>query len=371
MASAIGIDEPLACLYRDLKIPRTIGEKLKREHGITSLAQLIDQRLTLFEFVKKNISPDAARLLAPVDYILERSKVGDHGASISSLFPLTNDPDTSFVYFLARGVETKGLQTQAQPPKATAASFRRKLDAGGKYWVFDEDREHWKNDVIPVSDSEEPDEDTLRSELCIDVDDSPWTLDEQLQNVVLLKLPEAVQIPIPLFRKLYAHQRVGVEWMADLYIGKTGGVLGDVSQLGVNLVPLRSLYIMCALVSPNQHLLDFLATITGDGYGVRHRRMLVFCLPYYPPMHCHSILHVFCHRKTLQSLAYLLCLMNTGAIRNALIVCPNAIVRTTWRSEALGLLKYFGLDCNIQVEVITVDMPEIQRTKILHAAKNW
>jgi len=75
-------------------------------------------------------------------------------------------------------------------------------------------------------------------------------------------------------------------------------------------------------------------------------------------------------QKTLQSLTFLLCLMNSKTIKSALVVCPNAIVRTTWRNEALGLLKYFGLDCNIQVKVITADMPELQRTKLLCAAKN-
>ena len=245
MVSVIGFDEALARLYRDLKISDTIGEKLKREHGITSLTQLIDQRLALFEFVKKNISPGAARLLAPVDYVLERSKFGDHEASISSLFPLTNDPDTSFAYFLARGVETKGLYTEKQLlKKTTGASSRRKLNAGGK-WIIDNDREHWKNDVIQVSDNEESNEEALRSELRINENDSPWTLDEQLQNIVLMKLPEAVQIPVPLFRKLYAHQRVGVEWMADLYIGKTGGILGDVSQF---VVP-HSLHKVCSRIN--------------------------------------------------------------------------------------------------------------------------
>lgn len=73
----------------------------------------------------------------------------------------------------------------------------------------------------------------------------------------------------------------------------------------------------------------------------------------------------------MQTLAFLLTLMHTKSIRNALIVCPNAIVRATWRSEALDLLKYFGLECNVQVEVVTSDMPELQRRKLLHAAKNW
>lgn len=63
--------------------------------------------------------------------------------------------------------------------------------------------------------------------------------------------------------------------------------------------------------------------------------------------------------------------MNSGVIRNALVVCPNTIVRTTWRKEALDLLKYFGLDCKIQVRVVTSNMPELQRTKILGKAKMW
>lgn len=76
--------------------------------------------------------------------------------------------------------------------------------------------------------------------------------------------------------------------------------------------------------------------------------------------------------KTMQSLTFLLCLMNAGAVKNALIVCPNALVDTTWREEAEGLINnYFGTKCNIQVNVVTCNMPEKLQNKILKKTKNW
>ena len=242
MVSALGIDPSLACLYREIKIPHAIGEKLKREHGITSLEKLVDQRLNLFEVVKRNISPDAARLLASVDFIIERKKHRDF-APTDSLFKPTKDPVSSFAYFVARDVETKGLHVQRLLPKKTGVSVRPKPKTGGKYWIVDEDEEDWKKDV--VADTQEVDEEALRRELRIKKDDSPWTLDDNLRTVVLMKLPEAVRIPVPLFRKLYEHQRLGICWMADLLIDKTGGILGDEMGMGYvhtgyNSIVLRS-----------------------------------------------------------------------------------------------------------------------------------
>lgn len=111
------------------------------------------------------------------------------------------------------------------------ASVKRTLNSPSKRWVVDEDMDQWKANVIQVSDGEEPDEDSLRKKLCLDVDDSPWTLDDKLSCVVLKKIPKMVRIPIALFKGLFPHQRQGIEWMADLHIEETGGILGDVSRL--------------------------------------------------------------------------------------------------------------------------------------------
>lgn len=72
--------------------------------------------------------------------------------------------------------------------------------------------------------------------------------------------------------------------------------------------------------------------------------------------------------KTIQVLSFLVSLMHTGAIRNALIVCPNPVVEPTWWKEANGILAFFP-NCQVQVEMIASKMPELQRTKTLQKAK--
>lgn len=223
MASTLGIDPALTKLYVHIKLPRQVGETLKRENGICSVKDLVEQRLALNELVTKNASYDAARLLAVVDYIIER-RTFHHNVDIDSLLGPKKNRAGCFAYFLARDTITKGLYMKTKPSKEAKAVERRPPCRKG--WVVDKDKEDWKRDVPAVSDSEEPDENTLRRELDIG-NDSPWNLDESLQYVVLKKLPEEMRVPVPLFRYLYAHQRSGVEWMAGLRIKKTGGILGD------------------------------------------------------------------------------------------------------------------------------------------------
>jgi SNF2 family DNA or RNA helicase len=75
--------------------------------------------------------------------------------------------------------------------------------------------------------------------------------------------------------------------------------------------------------------------------------------------------------KTHASLSFIFSLFDSRTIRNALVVCPNPILLTTWLSEAEKLLKYFGSDCAIQVDVITSEIEEKERRKILKDAKSW
>jgi len=73
----------------------------------------------------------------------------------------------------------------------------------------------------------------------------------------------------------------------------------------------------------------------------------------------------------MQTLAFLLCLMDCKAIKNALIVCPVPIVNATWKKEVKNLLHHFGKDCPIIVDLVTSNMPEKIRNKTLWKAKNW
>ena len=109
-------------------------------------------------------------------------------------------------------------------------------------------------------------------------------------------------IPKRLFDKLYDHQKVGVQWMASLYSKGIGGILADDMGLG----------------------------------------------------------------KTFQVLSLLGGLMRTKEIRNALIVCPVAVLKS-WEREANGILKKCcGL--NITIRVLDSKIQKMRRAMLLEEA---
>ena len=109
-------------------------------------------------------------------------------------------------------------------------------------------------------------------------------------------------IPKRLFDKLYDHQKVGVQWMASLHSKGIGGILGDDMGLG----------------------------------------------------------------KTFQVLTLLAGLMRTKTIRNALIVCPVAVLKS-WEREAIGILKQCcGL--NITIRMMDSKIQKQRRAMMLEEA---
>jgi len=224
-----GIEERLGKLYQELKVPSLLIENLKREHCITTVESLIEQRLKLFDMVVDDISPDIARLLSSVDYIIARQKLGDKNVSIDPLFDSAKKFSYSFAYFNCKFINTKALCVQRQANE----THKSRKTTSSKFFITDRDENDWKKEVVEISD-DEVDKKSLCKELGIGQADSAWELDSSLRNVQLRDDAMKLVIPVPLFRKLYAHQRQGIEWMAGRRMARTGGILGDEMGMGVS-----------------------------------------------------------------------------------------------------------------------------------------
>ena len=259
----------LTKLYDDIKIPLVIRNKLEKMYRITTIDDLIESQ-DIADFA--NDSSDVLMLVYVVRYFNERRK--NEGKNVQ-LCPLISK-SKQFLLFIAKFAVSQGI---ADGKKHSTDKHKLQID------------------------------DELRKELKIDGNDTPWRLNssQPLKYVELKKLPREIRLPVPLFKKLYSHQRSGIEWMAHLFIAKTGGVLGDEMGMG----------------------------------------------------------------KTFLSLSFIMSLLDSRTIRNALVVCPNPILLTTWLSEATKVKDCFGSDCAIQVDVITSEIGENERNKILKDAKNW
>jgi SNF2 family DNA or RNA helicase len=258
-------------LYDDVKIPSLIRYKLEKIYRITTIDDLIIEREEISYLA--NDSSDVLMLVGIACYFNERRKT--EGMNVQ-LCPLISK-STQFVSYMAKFAISNGIMEDDE--KHSTDKHKLQMD------------------------------DELRKDLKIDSNDTPWRLNssQTLKYVELKKLPREIRLPVPLFKKLFMHQRSGIEWMADLFIAKTGGVIGDEMGMG----------------------------------------------------------------KTVQSLSFIFSLLDSRTIRNVLVVCPNPILLTTWRSEATKLLDYFGSNCAIQVDVITSEIGKDERNKILKGAKNW
>ncbi len=111
-----------------------------------------------------------------------------------------------------------------------------------------------------------------------------YTLPRSSSSSDSIQFPK-IQIPSELYKKLYEHQRIGVEWIASLHIKGTGGILGDDMGLG----------------------------------------------------------------KTMQTLAGIGGLMVAKTIRNALIICPKSVLLNWEREARDVLVNYCGLNVDIVV----------------------
>jgi len=78
-------------------------------------------------------------------------------------------------------------------------------------------------------------------------EDSAWSLDRQTNEYFLsfkkishVRWPK-LRVPASLFRQLFWHQKVGVQWMATLHENGIGGILGDDMGMGKTFMTLTYL----------------------------------------------------------------------------------------------------------------------------------
>jgi hypothetical protein len=63
--------------------------------------------------------------------------------------------------------------------------------------------------------------------------------------------------------------------------------------------------------------------------------------------------------------------MSSGAIGNALVVCPKSILDTTWLKEATELIPFFTWEKEPRVVRVGADLSVYQKLQVLKVARNW
>jgi len=218
------IEPSLANLFNQMQIGASDKKLVHGTFGIKSLQELLKKRFRLSKAARKEKIFNGARLVAAISYMLMRKK-SNIQQPIHQLFTSSNSLKDSFEYFLANKALTGIVKKRkAKQAKSQAPAKPRDKEADVK-WVKDYD---WKFDAAVISDADSDDEndpEALRRTLGIDSEASPWHLDAKTWRVVLKNLPDEFQVPLSLFKKLYPHQRVGLQWMVGLYLEGSGGIL--------------------------------------------------------------------------------------------------------------------------------------------------
>lgn len=227
MASSLGAMTSLVKIFGLLEISEGDRQGLKAQCGITSVEKLIENRENLARSKYKS----CYLLVAAVDFIAERR--GDQTSSydystVDELFSSSVLLEHSWEHFLARIIQHS--KTQPGPAMAAMKSFAEKGKTKKKgdekkanQKVFRNGDVYWEE----ISDAKRAADETVDVDDLILAADSPWQVDESSNHVALKEKPDAVRIPMALFKKLFCFQRSGIAWLSGLYINDTGGILGE------------------------------------------------------------------------------------------------------------------------------------------------
>ena len=208
--------------------------RLTEKHGIKTLRELFanQRRLTNAKKMPSTLQ-DPQLLEVPMEEVSSEST--------------SDDFKTTFEEFFFKEALSNLLAEQKQKEKLNQLLLKKhKRDAGKKkdfktskiFKIFQTKPwlhvDEWKvkaSGVVSDSESELESASTLETKQKLDIlsEDSPWLFvedDEKGTRVVLKKLP-TLRVPIRLFEMLYPYQREGLEWMAELRLKRTGGILGE------------------------------------------------------------------------------------------------------------------------------------------------
>lgn len=307
MSAALGSMESLARVFGLLGISQRDKQGLGEQCGINSVETLIANRNNLAR------SPYKAchLLVAGIDFISERrsNMSPPHDDSkVHELFTSSASLDQSFEHHLAQRVE----RARTGKHEEFASKARRERQAGKQSDAKASKDKVFRNGDVYWEHTEDINMDSAAEgvdvdDLGIQGKDSKWTLDETKEHVCLKTSPKDIRIPKRLFKDLYCFQRTGIAWLSGLYINETGGILGD--QMGMG--------------------------------------------------------------KTMQTATFLFALMSSGAIRNALVVCPKTVLETTWVKEAKYLMQFFTWDKEKpKIVLVGNHLSETQRYQVLKVARN-
>ena len=308
--------ESLGKLFGILQVSNKDRQVLQEQFGITTIQSLLRNRKQLIHNQQYKV---CCRLVLAIDFLKLNGlrKKSTNAVSVETLFDRIKGAATSWELFLAVRI----MQARQAESSVGSSLQKRKMGEGSNQGKksepfqkkFKAGDQYWVDtyDCREQDDDSESevDEDKEPEEPFVIEEDSPWELDEATEEVVLKEMHKWVRLPFALYKMLFPYQRVGVAWMAGLYQMGMGGILGDEPGMG----------------------------------------------------------------KTMQSLSYLLSMMNNRKIRNALIVCPKSNLETTWMKEASRLVPFFKWDDlkhprQPRVVMITNELSDYQRRQVLKVA---
>jgi SNF2 family DNA or RNA helicase len=182
------------------------------------------------------------------------------------------------------------------------------------------------------------------SELQIESEPDPiWNYDPDKKSFVLnhkcstydtnIQWP-SITLSKEIHGKLYAHQKIGVRWLASLHhrmeqYGIGGGILGD------DMV--RSCFTTIYMLK----IVDSYFSMGSKGLG-----------------------------KTMQTLAFIGGLFRCHTIRNALVICPVSVLQN-WKNEAEHIFELSGISSKVSVIVVDSNSRKGQRASLLNFAMVW
>ena len=229
MTVALDSSASLTMLCDRFKIPTKDREVLAETYGIQSVQQLLENRNKMLDFGSGSMCYERSRryLVYSIYFLMG----GGQEEQLLRFEGLTSESQTmdpvwrDLILWGLHSKHNKDSSQQGQPlekkPRATSSTITVKVagpcrvSPSSAESIFDS--EHWDDGNMH----------SLRHKLGIDREGSPWELDVARWAIVDAENPNMIRIPVQLFGGLYPYQKVGVNWLVNLYKNGTGGILGE------------------------------------------------------------------------------------------------------------------------------------------------
>lgn len=226
MTSAMASKSSLDRVFEFMKICEGDREEIKKEFRIDTVTKLIQSRSSL-SACRNNA---ACRVVVfGIDFIklhLQNSSNTINEYNVDALFTSTERIASSWKRFLMSRIEEsmkRSSETVVEDDTASSTTTNSSISTIENETKSKEVHFEWAEEDI---DDDNDFDMEFDEELEFD-QDSPWELDSNSHEVYLKKKPESVRVPVTLYKMLFDYQRLGVAWIIQLFLDKTGGILGE------------------------------------------------------------------------------------------------------------------------------------------------